>query len=60
MDDYNSTRIYRSILKHELELKWIQFIQLPHSLGFYDNIYGKCYVSRLIDFDGVFSSLRYL
>ena len=52
--------IYRSILKHELEIKWIKLIQLPHPLVFYDNRYCKVYVSKLTDFNGVFLPLRYL
>ena len=32
----NSTKRYRNILRHELELKWIKLLQTP--LGFNDNI----------------------
>ena len=35
----NSTKRYRNILRHELELKWIKLLQTPHPLGFNDNIY---------------------
>ena len=35
---YNSTNIYKNILSHELELKWIKLLQTPHSLGFNDDI----------------------
>ena len=34
----NSTKRYRNILRHELELKWIQLIQTPHPLGFNDDM----------------------
>ena len=55
--DY-STKIYRKILRHELELelKWIKILQAPHPLGFNDNIYHEGNISRLPDFD-VFSLL---
>ena len=33
--------IYRNILRHELELKWIKLLQTPHPLGFNDNIYHE-------------------
>ena len=52
----NSTKRYRNILRHELELKWIQLLQTPHPLGFNDNIYDEGNISRLPDFD-VFSLL---
>ena len=35
----NSTKRYRNIVRHELELKWIKLLQTPHPLGFNDNIY---------------------
>ena len=50
----NSTK--RNILRHELELKWIKLLQIPHLLGFNDNIYHEGNISRLPDFD-VFSLL---
>ena len=50
------TKRYRNILRHELELKWINFLQTPHPLGFNDNIYHEGNISRLPDFD-VFSLL---
>ena len=37
----NSTKRYRNILRHELELKWIKLLQTPHPLGFNDNIYHE-------------------
>ena len=52
----NSTEIYRNILRHELELKWIKLLQNSHPLGFNDNIYHEGNISRLPDFD-VFLSL---
>ena len=52
----NSTKRYRNILRHELELKWIKLLQTPHSLGFNDNIYHEGNISRLPDFD-IFSLL---
>ena len=52
----NSTKRYRNILRHELELKWIKLLQTPHPLGFNDNIYHEGNISRLPDFD-VFSPL---
>ena len=51
-----STEIYRNILRHELELKWIKLLQNSHPLGFNDNIYHEGNISRLPDFD-VFLSL---
>ena len=54
----NSTKRYRNILRHELELKWIELLQTPHPLGFNDNIYHEGNISRLPDFD-VFFSFRY-
>ena len=50
----NSTKRYRNILRHELELKWIKLLQTPHPLRFNDNIYHEGNISRLPDF-GVFS-----
>ena len=47
----NSTKIYRNILRHELELKWIKLLQTPHPLGFNDNIDHEGNISRLPDFD---------
>ena len=52
----NSTKRYRNILRHELELKWIKLLQTPHPLGFNDNIYHEGNISRLPDFD-IFSLL---
>ena len=52
----NSTKRYRNILRHELDLKWIKLLQTPHPLGF--DIYHDGNISRLPDFD-VFFSFRY-
>ena len=52
----NSTKRYRNILRHKIELKWIKLLQKPHPLGFNDNIYHEGNISRLPDFD-VFSLL---
>ena len=46
----NSTKRYRNILRHELELKWIKLLQTPHPLGFNDYIYHEGNISRLPDF----------
>ena len=54
----NSTKRYRNILRHELELKWIKLLQTPHPFGFNDNIYHEGNISRVPDFD-VFFSFRY-
>ena len=54
--DDNSSKRYRNILRHELELKWIKLLQTPHPLDFNDNIYHEGNISRLPDFD-VFSLL---
>ena len=56
--DDNSTKRYRNILRHELELKWIKLLQTPHPIGLNDNIYHEGNISRLPDFD-VFFSFRY-
>ena len=47
----NSTKRYRNILRHELELKWKKLLQTPHPLGLNDNIYHEGNISRLPDFD---------
>ena len=53
----NSTKKYRNILRHELELNRIKLLQTPHPLGFNDNIYHEGNISRLPDFDVFFSIL---
>ena len=55
--DDNYSKRYRNILRHKLESKWIKLIQTPHPLGFNDNIYHECDISRLPDFDVYFSIL---
>ena len=52
--DDNSTKRYRNILRHELELKWIKLLKATHPLGFNDNIYHEGNISRLLEFGGVF------
>ena len=47
----------KNILGHKSELKWIKIFQIPHPLGFNDSIYHEGNISRLPDFDGVFSLL---
>ena len=44
--DYNSSKRYRNILRHELEIKWMKLLQTPHPLGFNDNIYHEGSISR--------------
>ena len=41
----NSTKRYRTILRHELELKWIKLLQAQHPLGFNDNIFHDSNIS---------------
>ena len=47
----NSTERFKTILKHELELKWIKRLQTPFPLGFNDNIYHEGNISKMPDFD---------
>ena len=37
----NSSKKCRDILRHELELKWIELLQTPHPLEFNHNIYHE-------------------
>ena len=48
---FNSTERFKGILRHELELKWIQRLQTPFQLGFNDNIYHEGNISKMPDFD---------
>ena len=48
----NSTERFKSILRHELELKWIKRLQTPFPLGFNDNIYHEGNISEMPDFHG--------
>ena len=41
----------KNILRHELELKWIERLQTPFPLGFNDNIYHEGNISKMPDFD---------
>ena len=43
--------------RHEIELKWIIFLQLSFPLGLHDNIYHEGNISKMPDFD-VFSVLE--
>ena len=53
--DDNFPKKCRDILRHELELKWIELLQTPHPLGFNHNIYHEGDISRFTYFDGGFS-----
>ena len=55
--DDSSTKRYRNILRHELELKWIKLLQTPHSFGLIDDIYCEGNISRLPEVVGFFSLL---
>ena len=50
----NSTERFNTILRHELELKWIKRLQTPFPLGFNDNIYHEGNISKMADFDAFF------
>ena len=52
--DDNSSKRYRNILRHGLELKWIKLLITPLSVSVNDNIYHEGNISRLPDFDGFF------
>ena len=52
----NSTERYKTIFRHETELKSIKSLQTPFPLGFNDNIYHQGNASKMPDFD-VFSLL---
>ena len=52
----NSSTRLNNIKRHEIELKWIKFLQSPFPLGFNDNIYHEGNISKMPDFD-VFSVL---
>ena len=52
--DENSTPRFKSLKRHETELKWIKLLQTPFPLGFNDNIYHDGNISKMFDFD-VFS-----
>ena len=46
-----STERLKTILRHELELKWIKRLQTPFPFGFNDNIYHEGNISKMPDFD---------
>ena len=52
--DSSSTEIFKNILRHELELKWIKSLQTPFPFGFNDNIYHEGNISKMPDFDAFF------
>ena len=54
--DKNSSSRFKSIKRHETELKWITLLQIPSPLGSNDNIY-EGNISKMPDFD-VFSVLE--
>ena len=56
--DANSTSRFKIITRHETKLKWTEFLQTPHPLGFNDNIYHEGNLSKMSDFD-VFSLLDF-
>ena len=41
----NFTERYRTVLMHELYLKWIKILQTPHPLGLNDNIHQESNIS---------------
>ena len=47
----NSTERFKTILRHEVELKRIKRLQIAFPLGFNDNIYYEGNISKLPDFD---------
>ena len=49
--DPNSSSRLKQLERHETELKWVIFLQLPYPLGFYDNIYHEGNISKMPDFD---------
>ena len=52
--DDNSTKRYRNIHRHELELKWIKLLRTPHPFGFNDTINHERNISRLPEFVAFF------
>ena len=50
-------KIKKNILRHELELKWIQRLQNSFLLGLNDNIYHEGNISKMPDFFFFFFSL---
>ena len=52
--DKNSSSRFKIIKRQETESKWIILLQTPFPLGFNDNIYHECNISKIPDFD-VFS-----
>ena len=56
--DANSISRFKIIKRHETELKWIKLLQTPNPMGFNDNIYHECNLSKMPDFD-VFPLLEF-
>ena len=56
--DTNSSTRSKNIKRHETELKWIKCLQSHFPLGFNDNIYHEGNISKMPDFDVVFSLLE--
>ena len=52
--DPNSSTRLENIKRHEIKLKWIKFLQSPFPLGFNDNIYHGCNISKMPNFDVFF------
>ena len=52
----NSSKRYKFIFRHEIELKWIKSLRTPFPLGFNDTVYHQGNISKMPDFD-VFSLL---
>ena len=55
--DKNPSSRFKTIKRHETELKWIKLLQTPFPLGFNDYIYHEGNISKMPDFD-VFSLLE--
>ena len=43
--------VFKTIVRHEFELKWIKRLQTPFPLGFNDNNYHEGNISKMPDFD---------
>ena len=54
----NSPTRLKNIKRHEIELKWIKFLQSPFLLGLNDNNNHEGYISKMPDFDVFFSVLE--
>ena len=54
--DGNSSSIFKNTKRHQTELKGIKYYKRFFPLGFNDNTYPECNISKMPDFD-VFSLL---